>query len=166
MKTIDGNTLMDYAQQLQIQLTTPTTRIVLVGPHILFIDTASGQVLDVRKRKALNTLLRDRGFMKANLQVTDALHYAFVGTIEGDGEYLEANLLERGMLDEYRQLLSAMSSKRNTGKFILQFIALHGIHALSPEGDPEVELKEWMIDLPIDIEQRFQSFEPYEPKVD
>lgn len=166
MKTIDGNTLMDYAQQLQIQLTTPTTRIVLVGPHILFIDTVSGQVLDLRKRKVLNTLLRDRGLMKATQQVTDALHYAFVGIIEGDGEYLEANLLERGMLDEYRQLLSAMSSKRNTGKFILQFIALHGIYALSPEGDPEVELKDWMIDLPIDIEQRFQSFEPYEPKVD
>ena len=166
MKTKDGNTLIDRAQDLLFHLMTPTTRIVQVGPHILFIDTFSGQVQDLRKQKALNTLLRDRGLMKTNLQISDALHFAIIGTIDGDGEYLEANLLERGMHDEYRQLLSAMSSKRNTGKFILQFVAQHGIRTLAPEGDPKVELKDWMIDLPVDIEKRFLRFEPFEPRVD
>lgn len=166
MKTNNGNTLIEQAQDLQFQLTTPTTRIVQVGPHILFIDTASGKVLDLRQRKALNTLLQNRRLMKADQQVTDALHFAFIAIIEGEGEYLEENLFQRGMLDEYRKLLSVLSSKRNTGKFILQFAALHGIYALFPEGDPELELKDWMIDLPIDIEKRFQRFEPFEPRVD
>jgi hypothetical protein len=68
------------------------------------------------------------------------------------------------MLQEYRELLKVMSSKRNTGKLILQFIAQHGIDVLSPEGDPEVELKDWMLDIPVDIENRWNSFRPFEPR--
>jgi hypothetical protein len=163
--TYDGDTLLDEADALQLKLMSPTTQVLPVGLHIFYVDTSKGRIVDLRKREAMDKLLLGLNLLPPGQQITKELHYAFIRLMEDQGQYLELCLLQRGLVEEYRDLLAVMNSKRHTAAFIQELTAEHGPDILFADRDTFPGIEDWMLDLPVELDSTFQVFDPYEPRV-